>query len=187
MNPNDVTQLLGAWSDGEGEALDEVMALVYEELRRLAHRHMAGERAGHTLQTTALVNEAYLKLKQQRGAQWQNRSQFFAVAAQMMRRILVDYARRTARDKRGGGALQVPLDDAMWIVPEKSAEMLAVDAALQRLEAIDKRRSQIAVMRFFTGLSVDEIAEALAISKQTVQRDWRLTAAWLRRELRAPV
>ena len=178
-----VTQLLGEWAGGDREAIDELMPLVYEELRRMAHRHMAQERPHHTIQATALVNEVYLKLKNERGERWQNRGHFFAIASQMMRRILVDYARRHSREKRGGGALHVKLDEAMWVTPEKSEEMLAVDAALQRLEQIDKRRSQIAVMRFFSGLSAEEIADALAVSTQTVHRDWRLARAWLRCEL----
>jgi RNA polymerase sigma factor (TIGR02999 family) len=144
---------------------------------------MAGERGDHTLQATALVNEAYLKLKDQRAARWQNRAQFFAVAAQMMRHILVDYARRHSRVRRGGGAQQVTLDDAMIVSPDKSDEMLAVNDALEKLEQFDKRRSQVAVMRFFAGLSVDEIAEALSISVETVTRDWRTARAWLRNEL----
>ncbi len=150
----------------------------------MAHRYMAQERPNHTIQATALVNEVYLKLKNDR-PEWQNRAHFFALAAQMMRHILIDYARRHTREKRGGGAVQVTLDEAMWIAPEKSEEMLAVDEALQRLEKIDKRRSQIAVMRFFSGLSVEEIAEALDVSQETVNRDWRLTRAWLRKELSA--
>jgi RNA polymerase sigma factor (TIGR02999 family) len=185
--PSEVTQLLGQWGGGDGVALDELMPLVYEELRRLAHGHMARERGDHTLQTTALVNEAYLKLKDQRGARWQNRAQFFAVAAQMMRRILVDYARRHVAAKRGEGAVQVTLDDAMLVSRDKTDEMLALDEALQKLEQIDKRRSQVAVMRFFAGLSAEETAEALSISTETVTRDWRLARAWLRNELSAAV
>ncbi len=169
---------------GSSSPVNDLMPLVYEELRRMAHRHMAQERPNHTMQATALVNEVYLKLKNER-PDWQNRAHFFALAAQMMRQILIDYARRHTRDKRGGGAVQVTLDEAMWIAPEKSEEMLAVDDALQRLEKIDKRRSQIAVMRFFSGLTGDEIAEALGVSVETVNRDWRLTRAWLRRELSA--
>jgi RNA polymerase sigma factor (TIGR02999 family) len=181
--PGEVTELLGQWGGGDGQALGELMPLVYEELRRLAHGHMARERGDHTLQTTALVNEAYLKLKDQRGAGWQNRAQFFAVAAQMMRRILVDYARRHVAAKRGEGAVQVTLDDAMLVSRDKTDEMLALDEALQKLEQVDKRRSQVAVMRFFAGLSAEETAEALSISTETVTRDWRLARAWLRNEL----
>jgi RNA polymerase sigma factor (TIGR02999 family) len=181
----DVTQLLGAWSGGDGAALDELMPMVYDELRRLAYRQMAGERGDHTLQATALVNEAYLKLKGQRGAQWQNRAQFFAVAAQMMRHILVDYARRNSRAKRGGGAQQVTLDEAMLVSKNNTDQLLAVDEALQKLEQFDKRKSQVATMRFFAGLSVEETAEALAVSVETVTRDWRFARAWLRNELSA--
>ena len=183
--PKELTQLLGEWGGGDGEALDELMPLVYEELRRLAHRHMAQERGNHTLQTTALVNEAYLKLKIGRAAQWQNRAHFFAVAAQMMRQILVDYARRHTREKRGGGAEQVTLDEAMLVSNDKADEMLALDDALQKLEQFDKRKSQVAVMRFFAGLSAEETAEALSISVETVTRDWRVARAWLRNELSA--
>jgi RNA polymerase sigma factor (TIGR02999 family) len=181
----DVTQVLGNWAAGDAAALNELMPLVYDELRRLARRCMAQERADHTLQATALVNEVYLKLKNDRGLGCENRAHFFAVAAQMMRRILVDYARRHTSQKRGGGAFEVTLDEAMWVSPEKSEEMLALDDALTRLEQVDKRHSQIAVMRFFSGLTGEEIAEALGISKETVHRDWRLTRAWLRRELGA--
>ncbi|HMJ04848.1 MAG TPA: sigma-70 family RNA polymerase sigma factor [Chthoniobacterales bacterium] len=181
--PNEVTQLLGQWNGGKSEALDELMPLVYEELRRMAHRHMAQERAGHTMQATALVNEVYLKLKHDRGSHWKNRGQFFAVAAQMMRHILVDYARRHARAKRGGGAVQVTLDEAMLVTSAKADEMLALDEALQKLEQFDKRKSQVAVMRFFAGLTTEETADALAISVETVTRDWRLARAWLRNEL----
>jgi RNA polymerase sigma factor (TIGR02999 family) len=145
---------------------------------------MAQERAGHTMQATALVNEVYLKLNNQRAADWKNRAQFFAVAAQMMRHILVDYARQHARAKRGGGAQQVTLDEAMLVSNDKADEMLALDDALQKLEQFDKRKSQVAVMRFFAGLSAEETAEALSISLETVTRDWRLARVWLRNELR---
>ncbi len=181
----ELTQLLGQWNGGDDQALGELMPLVYEELRRMAHRHMAQERGDHTMQATALVNEVYLKLKDQRAANWKNRAQFFAVAAQMMRRILVDYARQHARGKRGGGAKQVTLDDAMLVTKDKADEMLALDDALAKLEQFDKRKSQVAVMRFFAGLSAEETAEALSISLETVTRDWRLARAWLRNELNA--
>ncbi len=181
--PGEVTQLLGQWSGGDRQALDELMPLVYEELRRMAHRHMARERAGHTLQATELVNEVYLKLKDERAAHWQNRAQFFAVAAQMMRFILVDYARRHARAKRGGGAQKVTLVDDALVTSEKGDEMLALDEALQKLEQFDRRKSQIAVLRFFAGLTVVETAEALSVSAETVTRDWRLARAWLQNEL----
>jgi RNA polymerase sigma factor (TIGR02999 family) len=183
--PREVTQLLGQWTGGDRQALDELMPLVYEELRRMAHGHMARERDGHTMQATALVNEVYLKLKDRRTAQWKNRAQFFAVAAQLMRRVLVDYARQHARVKRGGGAPQLSLDEAMLVSKDKGDEVLALDDALQKLEQFDKRKCQVAVMRFFAGLSAKETAEALSISVETVTRDWRLARAWLRNELNA--
>ncbi|MGZ5537581.1 MAG: sigma-70 family RNA polymerase sigma factor [Chthoniobacterales bacterium] len=183
--PADVTQLLGQWSAGDRAALDEIIPLVYDELRRMAHGHMARERAGHTMQATALVNEVYLKMKNERGSTWKNRAQFFAVAAQMMRRILVDYARQHTRAKRGGGAQQVTLDDAMLVSKDNASEMLAVDEALQKLEQLDKRKSQVAVMRFFAGLTAEEAAEALSVSVEPVARDWRFARAWLRKELGA--
>jgi RNA polymerase sigma factor (TIGR02999 family) len=183
--PNEVTQLLGQWGGGDGEALDELMPMVYEELRRMAHGHMAQERSGHTMQATALVNEAYLKLKDGRIGQLQNRAHFFAVAAQMMRQILVDYARRHTRAKRGGGARQVALDEAMLVSNDRADAVLALNDALQKLEQFDKRMSQVAVMRFFAGLSAEETAEALSISLETVTRDWRQARAWLRNELDA--
>ena len=183
--PPELTQLLGQWNGGDGQALDDLMPLVYDELRRMAHRHMAQERAGHTMQATALVNEVYLKLKDQRAANWKNRAQFFAVSAQMMRRILVDYSRQHSRAKRGGGAQQVPLDDAMIVSSAKADEMLALDDALRKLEQFDRRKSDVATMRFFAGLSVEETADALAVSIETVTRDWRFARAWLRKELSA--
>ena len=183
--PNDVTQLLGDWAGGDAAALNQVLPLVYDELRRMAHRYMAQERGDHTLQATALVNEVYLKLKDGHAPACQNRAHFLAIAAQMMRRILVDYARRHTTQKRGGGEVEVSLDEAMWVSPEKSDEMLALDEALTRLEQVDRRRSQIAVLRFFSGLTAEEIAEALGVSVETVHRDWRLTRAWLQREIRA--
>jgi RNA polymerase sigma factor (TIGR02999 family) len=181
--PADVTQLLQQWSRGDRDALDDLIPLVYEELRRMAHGHMARERDGHTMQATALVNEVYLKLKNERASSWHNRAQFFAVAAQLMRRILVDYARQHARAKRGGGAEHVTLDDAVLISKDTASEMLAVDEALQKLEKLDKRKSQVAVMRFYAGLTTEEAAEALSISVETVTRDWRFARAWLRNEL----
>jgi RNA polymerase sigma factor (TIGR02999 family) len=183
--PADVTHFLGQWSAGDRAALDEMIPLVYDELRRMAHGHMARERAGHTIQATALVNEVYLKLKNERVSNWKNRAQFFAIAAQMMRRILVDHARQHSSAKRGGGAQQVTLDDAMLVSRDNAGEMLAIDDALQKLEQLDQRKSQVAVMRFFAGLTVEETAEALAISIETVARDWRFARAWLRHELGA--
>jgi RNA polymerase sigma factor (TIGR02999 family) len=182
-SPAEVTQLLGRWSGGDRQAFDDLMPLVYEELRRMAHRHMANERADHTLQATELVNEVYLKLKDERAGRWQNRAQFFGLAAQMMRFILVDYARRNTRAKRGGGAQQVTLDEAMLVSNSNAGEMIALDEALQKLEQFDKRKSEVAVMRFFAGLTVEETAKALSVSVETVMRDWRLARAWLQKEL----
>jgi RNA polymerase sigma factor (TIGR02999 family) len=177
--------MLGHLGSGQSDALEHLMPLVYDELRRMAQRHMARERPDHTLQATALVNEVYLKMQDQRGAQWKNRAQFFAVAAQMMRHILVDYARQHSRMKRGGGVEPVTLDDAMLVSKAKSDELLALDDALRKLEEFDKRKSQVATMRFFAGLTAEETAEALSISVETVTRDWRMARAWLRNELSA--
>lgn len=181
--PPDVTHLLKQWNGGDTHALDDLMPLVYDELRRIAHRHMAGERADHTLQATALVNEAYLRMRQSHGTRLQGRAQFFAVAAQMMRHILVDYARRHARAKRGGGARPVTLDDAMAVTRDNASELLAIDEALRKLEVIDPRKSKVAVLRFFAGLTMEEAAEALDVSRETVARDTRFALAWLRKEL----
>lgn len=181
--PEELSQLLEEWSGGDKKALDDLMPLVYDELRRLAHRHLARERPGHTLQTTALVNEVYLKLVNERSMRWQDRSHFFAVAGQLMRFILVDYARSQNREKRGGGAQQVTLDEALAVSQEQAEDMLALDEALRRLAAFDKRKSQIAELRFFAGLSIDETAAVLSVSVETVKRDWRLARAWLGNEL----
>lgn len=178
-----VTQLLLCWSDGDRAALDELLPLVYDELRRLAHHYMMKERAGHTLQTTALVNEAYLRLIDQRQARWQNRAQFFGVAAQLMRRILVDHARHQQSAKRGGGAPHVLLEETAVVTPVRDAELLALDEALEKLSAFDRRKSQIVELRYFGGLKVDEIAEVLKVSEVTVMRDWSIARAWLYREL----
>lgn len=181
--PNEISQLLADWSGGDREALDELMPLVYDELRKLAHRYMAREHGANTMQTTALVNELYLRLINERGMKWQNRSHFFAVAAQLMRFILVDYARGHARQKRGGHAQQVTLDEALIVSESNAADLLALDEALTRLASFDKRKSRIAEMRFFAGLSVEETADVLSVSPETVMRDWRLARAWLRKEL----
>ena len=181
--PEEISQLLAEWSGGDREALDALMPLVYDELRKLAHRCMARERRANTFQTTVLVNEVYLRLINERGMKWQNRSHFLAVAAQLMRFILVDYARGHARKKRGGEVQQVTLDEAIIVSESNAADMLALDEALTRLASFDKRKSQIAEMRFFAGLTVEETAEALAVSPETVMRDWRLARAWLRNEL----
>jgi RNA polymerase sigma-70 factor, ECF subfamily len=182
-SPHQITQLLIDWSRGDQAALDSLMPLVYAELRRLAHRYMRRERAGQALQTTALINEAYLRLIQQQHVQWHNRAHFFAIAAQLMRRILVDYARTRARAKRGGGALRVSLNEAAVSSQERGAELIALDDALQRLAVIDPRKSQVVELRFFGGLSIEETAEVLNVTSMTVVRDWKTARAWLRREI----
>ena len=182
-SPSEVTQLLLDWSNGDKAALDKLMPLVYKELRRLAHHYMRRERPGHTLQTTAIVNEAYLGLIDQRNVQWQNRAHFFGIAAHLMRRILAEYARSRRYAKRGGGAHRVSLDEAMTVSEERASEMVAVDDALTTLAEIDQRKSQIVEMRFFGGLSIEETAEVLGVSPGTVMRDWTLAKAWLRREI----
>ena len=176
--PAQVTDLLVAWSDGDKAAYDELVPLVYDELHRLAHRYMGGERTGHTLQTTALVDEAYLRLVDQR-VRWQNRSHFFAIAAQVMRRILVDYARQRCYAKRGGAAQKVELNEAMLMARERSSELVALDEALKKLGEFDKRKSSVIELRFFGGLSVEEIADVLNVSVNTVKRDWSTARAWL--------
>lgn len=183
VSPKGVTQLLVAWGDGDAAARDELMPLVYEELHRLAHRYMGRERPGHTLQTSGLVNEAYLRLIDQSQVHWQNRAHFFGIAAQMMRRILVDYARNRRYAKRGGSARQVSLDEAMIVSEERSAEVVALDDALKGLAEIDPRKSQIVELRFFGGLSIEETAEILKVSPGTVMRDWTLAKAWLRKQM----
>jgi RNA polymerase sigma-70 factor (ECF subfamily) len=184
MTPaQNVTELLVAWGNGDESARDELMPLVYEELHRLAHRCMGRERIGHTLQTSGLVNEAYLRLIDQSQVHWQNRTHFFGIAAQMMRRILVDYARSRQYAKRGGGAQQVSFDEALIVSEERADEVVALDDALQDLAQFDERKSQIVELRFFGGLSIDETAELLKVSPGTVMRDWTLAKAWLRREI----
>src|SRR5215472_3566392 len=180
--PQDITELLLEWSGGNPDALQRLTPLVYGELRRLAHHYMAGERTGHTLQSTALVNEAYLRLVQSSRVQWQNRAHFFAVSAQLMRRILVDFARSRQYAKRGGKAPVLSLDDVPVVV-EQCAELAALDEALTALAAQDERKSRVVELRFFGGFSVEETAEVLNISAETVARDWRLARTWLRREL----
>ena len=181
--PHEITGLLVAWSDGDESALDQLVPLVYEELRKLAHRYMSRERAGHTLQTTALVNEAYLRLVSWNEVQWQNRAHFFAVSAQMMRRILVDFARNKQYLKRGGGALQVSLGEAAALTECRTSDLVALDEALTALFEIDKRKGQVVEMRFFGGLSVKEASAVLKVSEETIMRDWRLAKVWLLREL----
>lgn len=178
-SPHEVTQLLLDWSNGNQAALDKLMPLVDRELHRLAHHYMRRENPGHTLQTTALVNEAYLKLVDQKQVRWKNRAHFFALAAELMRRILVDRARRRQSAKRGGGAYKISLDEAMIVSPKRGADLIALDEVLNRLAAIDPRKSKVVELRFFGGLSVEETAEALHISAVTVMREWRLAKAWL--------
>ncbi|HLL74467.1 MAG TPA: sigma-70 family RNA polymerase sigma factor [Pyrinomonadaceae bacterium] len=184
---HEVTQLLVAWSDGDEAALERLMPLVYEELRRLARRYISRERPGHTLQTTALVNEAYLRLVDWKNVRWQNRSHFYAVSAQMMRRILVDFARRRPLPKRDGGALRVTLGEAGSVAQARQdPDLLALDEALNKLAAIDERKCRIVELKFFGGLSVEETAEVLGVAPVTVMREWAKAKAWLYRELSKP-
>src|SRR5438309_5043445 len=178
-----VTELLAHWSDGDDAALAELTPLVYEELRHLAHHFMEGQRPDHTLQTTALVNEAYLRLADQTNPRWQNRAHFFAVAARAMRRILVSYARSQRSQKRGGGAVKVDLDEAAIVSPEQSKEIIDLHEALERLATLDSRKAQVVELKYFGGLNYDEIAEVMKISTVTVRRDWVFAKAWLYTEL----
>jgi len=180
---HEVTQLLIDWSNGDRAALDKLLPVVEEELRRLAHRYMSRERAGHTLQTTALVNEAFVRLVNRRNVQWQNRAHFFGIAAQLMRTILVDHARSHASVKRGGGAHKLELDEAMVVSRQKASEVLALDEALKQLALIDAQQSRIVELRFFGGLTVEETAEVLHLSPATIKREWSTAKAWLYREL----
>lgn len=179
----DVTRLLVDWSSGDQAALEKLLPLVNAELRRLARRYMRRESPGHTLQTSALVNEAYLRLIDQKQVQWQNRAHFFGIAAQLMRRILIDHARNHHYAKRGGGAIKVSLDEAAAVTEARAAELLAVDEALEKLTAMDARKGRIVELRFFGGLTEEETAEVMSISTPTVQREWRAAKAWLRRML----
>lgn len=180
---HEITQLLVAWNNGDAVALDQLMPLVHRELHRIARRYMAAERPGHILQTTALINEAYLRLIDWKNVAWQNRAHFFALAAQVMRHILVDFARAQAREKRGGGGLQISLSEAANIDVEQNADLVALDDALQALEKLDSRQARVVELRFFAGLSLEETAETLKVSVGTVRRDWSLAEAWLYREL----
>jgi RNA polymerase sigma factor (TIGR02999 family) len=182
-SPKEITQLLLAWSHGQQAALDQLIPLVHDELHRMAKRYMRRERPGQTMQTTALVNEAYLRLIDSSRVHWQNRAHFFAIAAQLMRRILVDFARSRHNLKRGGRAERVSLDEALVISPEKDADIVALDDALKALASLDARQSQVVELRFFGGLSINETAEVLKVSEGTVRRDWSLAKAWLYREL----
>ncbi|HEY9430007.1 MAG TPA: sigma-70 family RNA polymerase sigma factor [Blastocatellia bacterium] len=178
-----ITRLLLDWRNGDQTAFDRLMPLVYEELRRMANHYMRNERRGHTLQTSALVNEAYLRLVDHENIEWQNRAHFFGVAAQAMRRILVDYARSRNYQKRGGGAQQVSLDEAMTLAGDRAAELIALDDALRELAKMDERKSRVVELRYFGGLSQEETAEALGVSIPTVTRDWNTAKAWLMREM----
>ena len=179
-----VTELLMQWSHGNDAALAELTPLVYEELRRLAHRHRSGQRPDHTLQTTALVNEVYLRLADQTNPRWQNRAHFFAVAARAMRQILVSYARSQRSQKRGGGAVKMDLEEAALISPEKSKEFIDLHEALESLATLDPRKAQVVELKYFGGLNYDEMAEVLKISRITVRRDWEFAKVWLYTELR---
>ncbi len=176
--------MLREWSDGDRDALDALLPLVYEELRRQAARYLRRERVNHTLQTTALINETYLKLIDQRSVNWQNRAHFFGIAAQAMRRILVDYARQRHREKRGGAEENLPFEEATLAVSgERSVDLVVLDEALTRLAALDERQAQIVELKYFSGLSIEETAEALHISPATVKNDWRTAKAWLYQEI----
>jgi RNA polymerase sigma factor (TIGR02999 family) len=180
----EITGLLVAWSNGDQEALDKLTPLVYQELHRLAEHYLKGERPGHTLQTTALVNEVYLRLIDWKNVRWQNRAHFFGVSAQLMRHILVKFARDRLAAKRGGDAIQVSLSEAANAASAQNLDLVVLDDALNALASLDPRQSQVIEMRFFGGLSIEETAEALKVSPATVRRDWSLAQAWLRRELK---
>jgi RNA polymerase sigma factor (TIGR02999 family) len=182
-SPQNITGLLVGYGRGDKEALDQLMPLVYDELRRQAARYLRREQAGQTLQTTALIHEAYVRLVDQRNVQWQNRAHFFGIAAQLMRRILVDHARTKKRVKRGGSDVRVSLGDATVAVKGQDLDVVALDEALDRLAQIDEQQSRVVELRFFSGLTVEETAEVMGISKATVKRDWSMAKAWLHREL----
>lgn len=183
LGQEQVTELLRAWSDGDERALDQLLPHVEAELRRLARGYMARERRGHTLQTTALVNEALIRLVDARRLRWQDRAHFLGISARLMRRVLVDHARRRGYQKRGGGAQRVTLDDAVAVTPALDLDVLALDRALQSLAILDDRKSRVIELRFFGGLSLEETARVLHVSADTVSRDWRLAKLWLLREL----
>ena len=183
VSPHEVTQLLQRWRNGDKAALDKLTPLVYDELHRLAHQYISRERPGHTLQTTALVNEAYVRLVEQKDVKWENRAHFFAVSAQVMRHILVDYARQHSSEKRGGFFQQVTLGDDLVVSRERSAELIALDEAMQALDEIHPRRGKVVELRYFGGLNNTEAAAVLKVSEATIERDWRFAKAWLYREL----
>jgi len=181
--PGEITRLLAEWNGGNHSALDHLVPIVYDELRRLAANYMRGERPGHLLQTTALVNEAYLRLMGREHVSCQTRNQFFALAAQVMRRVLVDYARGRNRAKRGHGAESLVLDDVAVLSDDRADELVAINKALDTLAALDARKGKVFEMRYFGGMSVDEVSQALSVSPVTVARDWRMAKVWLRREI----
>jgi RNA polymerase sigma factor (TIGR02999 family) len=183
VSQREITRLLADWAGGDRDALDRLAPLVHAELRRIARRQMGGERQGHTLQATALVNEAYLRLAGQEGFEWRDRAHFYAVCAQVMRHVLIDHARAHARDKRGGGALHVSLDEAAVMSVESASELVALDEALRELEEVDPQKGRVVELRYFAGLSIEETAEVLGISPTTVRREWRRAKAWLYRAL----
>jgi RNA polymerase sigma-70 factor (ECF subfamily) len=185
--PHEITELLAEWSEGNQAALDQLYPLVYNELRRLAHGYLRRERKGHTLQNTALINEAYLRLVDQKHVHWANRSHFFGISAQIMRRILIDHARRYEYSKRGGGAQRISLDEGAVVAKQRARELLLLDEALKSLATIDPRRSQVVELRYFGGLNNEEIAGVLKISENTVTRDWNMARAWLYQELNGSV
>ena len=182
-NTNEITQLLRSWSQGDSRALEQLMPLVYNELHRIAQRYMSDEATAHTLQTTALVNEAYLRLVQGSQGDWQGRNHFYAVGAQVMRHILVDWARSHQAQKRGSGVAPIQLDEKVAIPVQSGSDLVAIDDALTALALVDSRKSRVVELRFFGGLSVAEIADVLQVSQETVHRDWRLAKSWLRREI----
>jgi RNA polymerase sigma-70 factor, ECF subfamily len=181
--PNEVTGLLRAWGEGDETALQKLVPVVYDQLHAAARRYMAGERLGHTLQATALIHETYLRLVNVRQVKWQNRAHFFAICAQLMRRILVDFARSHGYQKRGGGAQRVDFDEALMVGSEPEANLVALDEALRRLAEVDPRKSQVVELRFFGGLDVKQTAEVMKVSADTVMRDWKMAKVWLLREL----
>ena len=185
MNPpsHDVTQILQAWSNGDPRALEDLIPVIYEELRRQAARYLRRERPNHTLQTTALIHEAYLRLVDQKDVRWQNRAHFFGVAAQLMRRILVDHARKDRAVKRGGPAIKLPLGEAAAIAGRPDMNLVALDEALSKLAAMDERKSRVVELKYFGGLTAEEAAEVLQVSPATVRHDWSMAKAWLRREI----
>lgn len=178
-----VTELLRQWSEGDEKALDELMPVIYAELHHLAHKYIRREEPGHILQTSALINEAYLRLVERPRIAWENRNHFFGIAARLMRQILVDEARKRKSDKRGGDAIRIPLDDVVNVVEQQAANVVALDDALTKLQTIDSRQSEIVELRFFGGLSIEETADVLKVSPGTVMRDWTFARAWLRNEM----